>query len=145
MQWGKKGPVQMNLPFFAVEASVPGGGGPESGRKIQKMPSGRHRCQNLLFQLMLLQKYRDTTGSRIVIHMLLSAKTRAYVCKSVAIKMGGVLRYFSTASGSVIDLSLSASSKRSRICTAPFEWDQAAVFPGEGVQIWVRLFLYGRS
>ena len=25
MQWGKKGPVQMNLPFFAVEAYVPGG------------------------------------------------------------------------------------------------------------------------
>ena len=25
MQWGKKWPVQMNLPFFAVEAYVPGG------------------------------------------------------------------------------------------------------------------------
>ena len=33
MPWGKKWPVQMNLPFFAVKASVPGGGGPESGRK----------------------------------------------------------------------------------------------------------------
>ena len=30
--WGKKWPVQMNLPFFAVKAYVPGGG-PESGRK----------------------------------------------------------------------------------------------------------------
>ena len=30
---GKKWPVQMNLPFFAVKAYVPGGGGPESGRK----------------------------------------------------------------------------------------------------------------
>ena len=26
----------MNLPFFAVEAYVPGGGGPESGRKNAK-------------------------------------------------------------------------------------------------------------
>ena len=35
MPWGKKWPVQMNLPFFAVKAFVPGGGGgcPESGRK----------------------------------------------------------------------------------------------------------------
>ena len=32
MPWGKKWPVQMNLPFFAVKAYVPGGG-PESGRK----------------------------------------------------------------------------------------------------------------
>ena len=33
MPWGKKWPVQMNLPFFDVKAYVPGGGGPESGRK----------------------------------------------------------------------------------------------------------------
>ena len=32
MPWGEKWPVQMNLPVFAVEAYVPGGG-PESGRK----------------------------------------------------------------------------------------------------------------
>ena len=49
MQWGKKWPVPMNLPFFGVEAYVPGGG-PESGRKsIQKMPSGRYRYQNDTF------------------------------------------------------------------------------------------------
>ena len=36
MQWGRKWPVQMNLPFFAVE------GGPESGqKKIEKcLPAG---------------------------------------------------------------------------------------------------------
>ena len=52
MQWGKKWPVQMNLPFFAVEAYVPGGG-PESGRKkFEKMPSGRYRYKDLLFQFL---------------------------------------------------------------------------------------------
>ena len=40
---------------------------------------------------------------------------------------------------------LSASSKATRICTAPFEYGQTAVVPSEGVQIWVCLFLYGRS
>ena len=40
---------------------------------------------------------------------------------------------------------LSASSKPTRICTAPFEQGQTAVVPSEGVQIWVCLFLYGRS
>ena len=43
MQWGKKWPVQMNSPFFAVEAYVPGGGGVrESGRKKGKkcLPAG---------------------------------------------------------------------------------------------------------
>ena len=59
MQWGKKWPVQMNLPFFAVEAYVPGGGGPESGRKkIRKMPSGRYRYKNLLFQQAGSQPFR---------------------------------------------------------------------------------------
>ena len=42
----------MNLPFFGVEAYVPGGG-PESGRKkSQKVPSGRYRYQNLPSQIM---------------------------------------------------------------------------------------------
>ena len=57
--------------------------------------------------LILLQKYRDTNGRRIVIHIggvysiiLLSAKRRAYFCKSIAIEMGGVSRYFSKVSGS---------------------------------------------
>ena len=55
MQWGKEWPVQMNLPFFAVEAYVPGGG-PESGRKkFEKMPSGRYRYKNLLFQFFVLK------------------------------------------------------------------------------------------
>ena len=42
----------MNVPFFAVEAYVPGGGGSRIGpNKIRKMPSGRYRYQNLLLQL----------------------------------------------------------------------------------------------
>ena len=40
----------------------------------------------------------------------------------------------------------SARSKPTRICTAQFEWGQSAVVSaGEGVKIWVCLFLYGRS
>ena len=49
--------------------------------------------------LILLQKHRDTHGSRIVIqiggvYILLSANKKAYFCKSLAIEMGGVSRYF---------------------------------------------------
>ena len=46
---GKKWPIPMNLPFFAVEAYVPGGGGVQNqAEKIRKMPSGRY--QNKFFQ-----------------------------------------------------------------------------------------------
>ena len=38
--------------------------------------------------------------------MLLSAKLRAYFCKSVAIEMGGVSRCFSKVSGPGVDLTL---------------------------------------
>ena len=59
MQWGKKWPVQMNLPFFAVEAYVPGGG-PEPGRKkFEKKPSGRYRYKNLLFQQTIYHRPRN--------------------------------------------------------------------------------------
>ena len=53
------------------------------------------------------EKYRDTNGRRIVIQIggekqkkkkLLSAKRRAYFCKSIAIEMGGASRYFSKVS-----------------------------------------------
>ena len=50
MPWGKKWPVQMSLPFFAVKAYVPGGGSRIRPKKIRKMPSGRCRYKNLLFQ-----------------------------------------------------------------------------------------------
>ena len=39
-------------------------------------------------------------------YILLSAKRRAYFCKSIAIEMGGVSRYFSKVSGSGADLTL---------------------------------------
>ena len=47
----------------------------------------------------LLQKYRDTNGSRIVIQIggdwiLLSAKRKPYFCQSIVIETGGVSRYF---------------------------------------------------
>ena len=38
--------------------------------------------------------------------MLLSANERAYFCKSIAIEMGGVSRYFSKISGSGVDVTL---------------------------------------
>ena len=38
--------------------------------------------------------------------MLLSAKRRAYFCKSITIEMGGVSRYFSNVSGSGVDYTL---------------------------------------
>ena len=38
--------------------------------------------------------------------MLLSATKRAYFCKSIAIEMGGVSRYFSKVSGSGVDVTL---------------------------------------
>ena len=61
--------------------------------------------------LILLQKYRDTNGSRIVIqiggvYIQRSAKRRAYFCKSIAIEMGGVSRYFSKVLGSGLDVTL---------------------------------------
>ena len=60
--------------------------------------------------LIVLQKYRDTNGSRIVIQLVVyilhSAKRKAYFCKSIAIEMGGVSRYFSKVSGSGVDLTL---------------------------------------
>ena len=40
------------------------------------------------------------------VYTLLSAKRRAYFCKSIAIEMGGVSRYFSKVLGSGVDLTL---------------------------------------
>ena len=37
------------------------------------------------------------------VYILLSAKGRAYFCKSIAIEIGGVSRYFSKVSGSGVD------------------------------------------
>ena len=52
-------------------------------------------------------KYRDINGSRkLAVYMLLSAKVRTYICKSIAIEMVGVLRYFSKVSGSRVALTL---------------------------------------
>ena len=61
--------------------------------------------------LILLKKHRDANGRRIVIqtsgvYIQLSAKTRAYFGKNIAIEMGGISRYFSTVSGSGVDLIL---------------------------------------
>ena len=64
MPWGKKWPVQMNLPFFAVKAYVPGGSRIRP-KKIRKMPSGRYRYQNLLFQQFSLARYENRGSMRI--------------------------------------------------------------------------------
>ena len=54
--------------------------------------------------LILLQKYRDTSGSHP--YILLSAKRRAYFCRRIAILMGGVSREFSKVTGSGVTLSI---------------------------------------
>ena len=41
-----------------------------------------------------------------MVYTLLSAQKRAYFCKSIAIEMGGVSRYFSNVLGSGVDLTL---------------------------------------
>ena len=40
---------------------------------------------------------------RFVVYILLSAKTRPYLCKSMAVPMGGISRYFSKVSGSGVN------------------------------------------
>ena len=71
--------------------------------------------------LILLQKYRDTNGGRIVIqkavYVLLSAKRRAYICKSIVKEMGGVSRYFA------VDLTL---LKAARVSFQEFGWSPRA-------------------
>ena len=58
--------------------------------------------------LILLQKYRDTNGRRIAIQIggVYTTKRKAYFCKSIAIEMGGVSRYFSKVLGSGVDVTL---------------------------------------
>ena len=64
--------------------------------------------------LVLLQKYRDTNGRRIVIEIggvyTTLCQEEAYFCKNIAIKIGGVSRYFSKVSGSGVDLILLITS-----------------------------------
>ena len=43
---------------------------------------------------------------KLVVYTLLSAKRRAYFCKSIAIEIGGVSRYFSKVLGSGVELTL---------------------------------------
>ena len=52
----------MNLPFFAVKAYVPGGGSRIRPKKIRKMPSGRYRYKNLLFQPRVARNFRRKNG-----------------------------------------------------------------------------------
>ena len=59
----------------------------------------------------LLQKHRDTNGRRIVtqigvVYTALCQRQGAYFCKSIAIEMGGVSRYFSKIWGSGVELIL---------------------------------------
>ena len=56
---GKKWPVRINLPFFAVEAYAPGGGGPESGRKIFEkcLPAGAGTGTKIYFSRCLCVKW----------------------------------------------------------------------------------------
>ena len=53
---------------------------------------------------------------KLVVYILLSAKRRAYFCKSIAIETGGVSRYFSTVSVSRVGLTLLTKSTPYRRC-----------------------------
>ena len=62
---------------------------------------------------------------KVVVYILLSANGRAYFCKSIAIEMGGVSRYFSKVSGSGVDSTplMKASSEVWNFCAfAAFEF-----------------------
>ena len=67
-----------------------------------------------------------------MVYVLLSAKRRAYFCKTIAIEMGGVSRYFSKVSGSGVDVTLPIFQTHNRTCTALFVSGQTAVVPCEG-------------
>ena len=87
MQWGKKWPVQMNLPFFAVEEYVPGGGGPESGRKNSKKILLAGTGKKIYFsRVAILSISRDTLSDSIAKCFRacfpgVSHKYRAICCK----------------------------------------------------------------
>ena len=51
-----------------------------------------------------------------MVYILLSVKRRAYFCKSIAIEMGGVSRYFSKALGSGVDVTLLNHRRGSLSC-----------------------------
>ena len=78
----------------------------------KKDRSVRNHCVSAFFNrgfqrpltLVLLQRYRDADGSRIVIQIggvytTFSHKGVHFFCKSIAVEMGGVARYLSKASG----------------------------------------------
>ena len=48
-------------------------------------------------------RYGGVSRYKLVVYVLLSASGRAYFCKSIAVEMGGVSRYFSKISGSGVD------------------------------------------
>ena len=57
-QWGKKWPVPMNLPFFTVEAYVPGGGGVQNQAEKSSKNAFRPVAppKSILFQNFTLPK-----------------------------------------------------------------------------------------
>ena len=76
--------------------------------------ASKWRCALGVFKqpltLILLQKYRNANGSRVVIEIggvySTFCKRRAYFCTSIAIEMGGASWCFSKVSGSEVDLTL---------------------------------------
>ena len=63
----------------------------------------------ILLQIIVTQIFKWEAYRRdklVVAYMLLSAKRKAYFCKSIAIEMGGASRYSSKASGSGVDFIL---------------------------------------
>ena len=83
--------------------------------------------------LILLQKYRDTNARRIVIQIggvyTTFCQEEGILCKSIAIEMGGVSRYFANVSGSGVDVTLLISVcvcvcvSSSLVCSLPLRAD----------------------
>ena len=120
--------LRREMGIFGLKASFSGAIG--NGSLLTPRPSfpdfgDSDPCRQGVFQrpltIIILQKYRDTNGRRIVIQIggvyiyiyvythiyyLLPRKGAMYFCKSIALEMGGVSRYFSKVSGSGVDSTL---------------------------------------
>ena len=67
---------------------------------------------------------------QIGVYILLSARRRAYFCKSIAIEMGGVSRYFSKVSGSGVDSTLlkEVKDRVAKTCCRSMSWASGRPF-----------------
>ena len=84
--------------------------------------------------LILLQKYRDTYGRRIVIQIggvyATLCQEEGILLQRYAIEMGGVSRYFSKVSGSGVDFRERPPGLFQHVLTVLVFWFQVLLMPG---------------